>query len=52
MCFRNLFGGMNADTYKVSTASDTKENKKDEEANKEDDDSIFDLTDLYMIDEL
>lgn len=52
MCFRNLFGGVNTDTYKVSTSPDAKENKSEEKVNEEDDDSVFDLTDLYMIDEL
>lgn len=52
MCFRNLFGG-GTDSYKVTTdtpETDNPENK--EEAPQEDDDSVFDLTDLYMIDEL
>ena len=47
MCFRNLFGG-GTDSYKVTTDNPEKE----EETSQEDDDSVFDLTDLYMIDEL
>lgn len=47
MCFRNLFGG-GTDVYKVTTDNPEKE----KEASQEDDDSVFDLTDLYMLDEL